>query len=143
MTTHLRADKKILRAADANYNRAKEGLRTVEDILRFVYSDRRLTPEIKRLRHELTAVFRGKPIWSTMICARDAASDIGAPVDRLEMQRTGTDDLVYAGLGRTKESVRVLEEICKICDPCLVPSLKRIRYSLYSLEKKIVRALAR
>jgi hypothetical protein len=144
MQTHNnKRDSGLLRAADANYNRAKEGLRTVEDVFRFVYEDRRLTPEIKRLRHELTSIFQNKPTWKSMVAARDAVSDIGASVDSLEMSRSSADDLVLAGLGRAKESIRVLEELCKIFDPESVEPLKRLRYATYTVEKKIVRALTR
>jgi thiamine-phosphate pyrophosphorylase len=45
----------ILRVLDAAANRAREGLRTVEDHVRFVLDDRHLTRQCKQLRHDLTA----------------------------------------------------------------------------------------
>ena len=46
----------ILRVLDAAANRAGEGLRVVEDYVRFVLDDRHLTSLCKQLRHDLTAV---------------------------------------------------------------------------------------
>jgi hypothetical protein len=45
----------VLRVLDAAANRAREGLRTVEDYVRFVLDDRHLTGQCKQLRHDLTA----------------------------------------------------------------------------------------
>ncbi|MEN6495839.1 MAG: hypothetical protein ABFD16_16275, partial [Thermoguttaceae bacterium] len=43
----------VLRVLDAAWNRAREGLRVVEDYTRFVLDDRHLTEQLKQLRHEL------------------------------------------------------------------------------------------
>ena len=44
-----------LRVLDAAANRAREGLRVVEDYVRFVLDDQYLTELCKQLRHDLTA----------------------------------------------------------------------------------------
>ena len=44
----------VLRVLDAAANRAREGLRVVEDYVRFVLDDRHLTGLCKQLRHDLT-----------------------------------------------------------------------------------------
>ena len=46
----------LLRVLDAAANRAREGLRVVEDYVRFVLDDQHLTELCKQLRHDLTAV---------------------------------------------------------------------------------------
>ena len=46
----------VYRVLDANYNRAVEGLRVVEEFARFVISDPRITSELKQLRHQLGVV---------------------------------------------------------------------------------------
>ncbi len=46
----------LLRILDAAANRAREGLRVVEDYVRFALDDRHLTEQLKRLRHDLAAV---------------------------------------------------------------------------------------
>jgi hypothetical protein len=52
----------LLRIVDAAANRAAEGLRVVEDSVRFRLDDRHLTELCKTLRHDLTAaIASGKP----------------------------------------------------------------------------------
>ena len=46
----------MLRVLDAAGNRAREGLRVVEDYVRFVLDDRHLTDQLKRLRHDLAGL---------------------------------------------------------------------------------------
>ena len=48
-------DHAAIRVLDASLNRATEGLRVVEDYVRFVLDDRHLTEQLKRLRHDLAA----------------------------------------------------------------------------------------
>ncbi len=43
------------RIIDANFNRAAEGLRTIEDYIRFDVEDLSLLTRLKHLRHDLTA----------------------------------------------------------------------------------------
>ena len=43
----------LFRIIDANYNRAKEGLRVCEDIARFILNDKALSAGFKRARHTL------------------------------------------------------------------------------------------
>src|SRR5258706_9772902 len=45
----------LLRILDANFNRAREALRTVEDYARFVLDNASLSGELKQLRHDLSA----------------------------------------------------------------------------------------
>ena len=50
-----RAEKKaILRALDANCNRAREGFRVAEDVARFILNDAPLLGRIKKLRHSVS-----------------------------------------------------------------------------------------
>ena len=52
-------DRASLRILDANFNRAREALRVVEDYARFVLNDAAACGAIKQLRHELADVTRG------------------------------------------------------------------------------------
>ena len=47
-------ESKFLRVIDANFNRAKEGLRVCEDVCRFWLDEEVLTKKFKSLRHRLT-----------------------------------------------------------------------------------------
>ena len=43
----------VLRIIDANLNRALEGLRIIEEIVRFILQDKRLTGYLKAIRHQI------------------------------------------------------------------------------------------
>ena len=128
-------NKKVLRMIDANYNRAKEALRVVEDIYRFLYEDKNLSRRAKTLRHSLTEPFKNKRIYKKMLRQRHSSKDLGRGIHRLEMKRKNIEDILFANLQRSKESARVLEELFKIIDEKSVGKFKRLRYNLYSFEK--------
>jgi thiamine-phosphate pyrophosphorylase len=62
-------DSRAIRVLDASLNRATEGLRVVEDYVRFVLDDRHLTEQFKRLRHDLAAAGSTLP-WAERHAAR-------------------------------------------------------------------------
>lgn len=132
----------ILRAIDANGNRAKEGLRVVEDVFRFVYAHNALRRRIRLVRHAVRACIQRLDAHNIITC-RDSRADAGKHVDAVEMPRRHIQDVVYANMQRAKESCRVLEELCKIIEPAVVPAIKKIRYQLYALEKDIALVCAR
>ena len=49
------------RMIDANLNRAREAIRTIEDVARFGWSDALLAGEAKSLRHALQAAVAALP----------------------------------------------------------------------------------
>ena len=132
--------KKIFRVIDANFNRAKEGLRVCEDICRFFLNNQKLTQEYKALRHELTGVVQ-KLKMAEVIRARDVQRDVGKRTIAAELKRERTGDIFYANSQRAKESIRVLEEFSKLLNIRLSQGLKKIRYKVYELEQKIVKGL--
>ncbi len=60
----------ILRILDAAANRAREGLRVVEDYVRFACDDRHLTEQLKRLRHELANAMSRLPAGHCLAARR-------------------------------------------------------------------------
>jgi thiamine-phosphate pyrophosphorylase len=120
-----------LRTIDANFNRFKEGLRVVEDILRYEFNSP-LAKEIKKLRHIKL------PNYEEIILSRDAHNDILKPTISSELERKNIKDLIISNLKRAQESSRVLEEAYKLIDSTTSESFKNIRYKLYSLEKEIL-----
>ena len=133
-------DKKILRVIDANYNRAKEGLRVVEDIFRFITQSDKLRKDIRAMRHALKDIFSRQTI-NKAILERDSITDPGKPTDALELSRKNYQDVLYANLQRVKESLRVLEEFAKIISPKDVAAIKDLRYKAYTVEKAIIKKL--
>ena len=130
-------NQKILRILDANFNRAKEGLRVCEDVCRFILDDRSKTRQFKTLRHRLSARISVLPFGKLMEC-RDINGDVGKSSTAVELKRTNVSDIFYANSQRSKESLRVLEEFAKLLNPDLAEDLKKIRYQIYALEKKVI-----
>lgn len=130
-------NRNILRVIDVNLNRAKEGLRVVEDILRFIYQQDTLRKKIRTLRHGLDLIACDK-IAKQAIIERDAKNDLGKRLDSLESNRNSVTDILYSNLQRVKESLRVLEEFLKLTTPAKTAAIKNLRYKLYTLEKSIL-----
>ena len=133
-------DKKMRRVIDANFNRAKEGLRVCEDLCRFFINQKEMTRKYKDVRHKLTEIIK-KWDLGEIIGARDIEGDVGRRSSKSELQRTKANDIFYANSQRVKESIRVLEEFSKIFDRKAAENLKKLRYKIYSIEKDFVRSL--
>ncbi len=130
-------EKHFWRIIDANYNRAKEGLRVCEDICRFVWGQKAFTAKLKRIRHEVTEKILQLPL-DYIVTSRDIREDVGKGSTASEFKREGVKEVFYANMQRVKESLRVLEEITKIYKVALAQDFKNIRYQLYEIEKKII-----
>ena len=128
-----------MRILDANFNRAKEGLRVCEDICRFVYDARKLTQDYKRLRHRLTDLVANFGL-KKLLAGRNIVADVGKASTPVELKRRDVDDIFYANSQRVKESIRVLEEFAKLFhNGRAAQELKKMRYAVYELERKIVK----
>lgn len=132
-------NKSVDRIIDANFNRAKEGLRVCEDVCRFWLDDSSLTRSLKNCRHELTKILDIQ-LLEKLLASRDIERDVGRGTIRAESKRTQMSDVIYANFQRVKESVRVLEEIMKLKNSKISIRLKKLRYKVYELEKKISKA---
>jgi len=129
--------KKILRIIDANVNRATEGLRVAEDIVRFVLDDGKLTSKLKNVRHELVKTLRLGFDKLILAQGRDVKGDVGAGRStKSEGRRKDILDVFMANIKRAEESVRVFEELSKLFDAKLGPKFKKIRFELYDIEQK-------
>ncbi len=126
------------RILDANFNRAKEGLRVCEDISRYVWDDKILTRSFKETRHGLTTAVEGLGILN-VVAARDVKADVGKPTTASESKRASLDAVFWANSQRVKESIRVLEEITKLINPQVAESIKILRYKVYVLEQKALK----
>jgi thiamine-phosphate pyrophosphorylase len=131
-------DKNIDRIIDANFNRAKEGIRVCEDVCRFILDAKRLTRSYKDARHELTDIISSLTI-TKIIRSREIAKDVGRKSTAVEFKRREIKDIFYANSQRAKESIRVLEEFTKLKDKGLAEGLKKLRYKIYALEKKVTK----
>lgn len=131
--------KNIYRVIDANLNRAREGLRVVEEVARFIWEDKKLSRKLKNLRHSLTRISLENFDQKLLIQCRDSLGDLGAKGMGLhEGKRKDVKGIVHANLRRTEEALRVLEEFGKIIKKGSAEKFKRLRFKLYTLEKEIL-----
>lgn len=121
-----------LRILDANLNRLREGIRVIEDILRYSFNEKALALKLKNLRHSCKL----KNLHS-LLNSRDSQNDVLKTSIPQEQIRKGLKDIVVANFKRTQESARVLEEILKLQKIEESEQFKNIRYALYVLEKEI------
>lgn len=129
---------RIARVIDANANRLREGLRVVEEIARLVLNNARLTNALKEKRHAVEDLVDQLAFSKeTLLSARDSEEDVG--LDRVfdESSRKDCEDILWANIRRSQESCRVLEEFSKLYNEHIPVSFKKIRFSLYTLEKEI------
>jgi thiamine-phosphate pyrophosphorylase len=129
--------KETYQIVDVNLNRAREGLRVVEEIARFVLKDKNLTDGIRSQRHELSDVFKELDL----VKFRDASNDLG---------RTGKFDAYSCkniregarkNFKRAEEGCRVIEELSKLFNGEISVKVKEIRFRIYDLEKELMNRL--
>ncbi len=125
----------ILRILDACANRAREGLRVVEDYCRFVLDDAFLSGELKRLRHDLTTALAGLPA-AHLLEARETQRDVGAGIStEAEGKRDSLAAVALANWKRLQEALRSLEEYGKTHTAELGRAMEQLRYRSYTLER--------
>ncbi|MCP4189413.1 MAG: thiamine phosphate synthase [Planctomycetaceae bacterium] len=125
-----------MRIIDVNANRAAEGLRVVEEYLRFVKQDPWLAQHCKQIRHDLTAKIG--QLDSQRVSARDTSRDVGRVLTtEKEFQRGSLHDVAIASLNRVQQAMRCLEEYGKLTNPVAAASFETLRYQSYELESAI------
>jgi len=123
----------LFRVIDANINRLKEGIRVVEDILRYKENNKELASKLKTLRHK-AYIQENKQLLQH----RDSINDVLRPSTESEQNRVTLEDILTANFKRAEESARVLEELYKLEDINYSETFKTIRYELYNLEKEVL-----
>lgn len=126
-----------LRVIDAAANRAGEGLRVVEDYVRFVLDDRFLTTALKEFRHQFSA-WLSRFAWSDRLAARETQADVGTQLTACaERPRQNPTDLLAANFLRVEEALRSLEEFAKLLDPEAAAGFEQLRYRAYTLQRAV------
>jgi len=123
----------LFRVIDANINRLKEGIRVVEDIMRYRDNNKELSSKLKLLRHKAKI-----DETTELLTYRDSLNDVLRPTTKSELNRTDIKSIILANFKRAEESSRVLEELFKLHNNKYSENFKHIRYELYNLEKEIV-----
>jgi thiamine-phosphate pyrophosphorylase len=128
----------VFRVLDANLNRLREGLRVVEEYCRLVRNDKSFV-RLKEIRHLLQKLYPSK-LEALCLQARQADDDVGnQSFSSSESNRDDSRAVLRAGLKRSQEASRVIEEYAKIINEDDVSrKAKSLRFSLYTLEKKLL-----
>jgi len=123
----------LSRVVDANLNRLKEGIRVIEDIMRYRDNNKTLSKKLKELRHKS----RVQETYE-LLKYRDSINDVLRSSMQSELNRSDTLSILTANFKRGEESARVLEELYKLENIEYSENFKYIRYELYNLEKEII-----
>jgi len=131
-------DSAVARILDANFNRAREALRVLEEHARFALNDAATAERSKQTRHALADIAAALPI-AELIAARNVSGDVGTEISTpQEAARTTTRDVALAAAKRASEALRCLEEYAKLADPTAAAGLERLRYDTYEIEQALV-----
>ena len=129
-------DNRIAQLIDANLDRAREGLRVMEDWCRFGLKRNDFSKKIKDWRQQL-----GSHHLNVYKKARLTAEDPGIGLSHpLQKKRSNPEDIFIANSSRVQEALRVVEEFTRITNPKLSEVASNIRYETYEIEIKILNA---
>ena len=125
------------RIIDANFNRAREALRVIEDYCRFALNSAALAGRTKDLRHRLSSAI-SKFDNNKLLASRDTEGDIGiGQVAKITVERNEVADSLKAACKRLPEALRVITETIRPSNPGLATEIEQIRYAGYTLEKDV------
>ena len=127
-------DNRIAQLIDANLDRAREGLRVMEDWCRFGLNRSDFSIKIKEWRQQLGAhhhnIYR-----KARLTSEDPAKGVSHP---LQKQRSTPEEIFVANSSRVQEALRVIEEFTRKTDPMLSEIAAKIRYETYEIEIQVL-----
>lgn len=124
----------LYRILDANLDRAREGLRIVEEWCRFGLNNSELVETFKQLRQEL-ARWHAPELRAARNTPGDPGTDLTHPQ---EAERSSIQQVLQANLCRVEEALRVIEEYGKVYRAGMGAMAKQMRYQIYTLESRIL-----
>ena len=136
-----RTTRSVLRIVDANANRALEGIRVCEDVVRFHLEAPRMFQRLRALRHGVARAVTQLPIGAVaFVGSRNSGHDVGrrAPAFRV----ASLERMLFINLQRTKESLRTLEECSRLIAPRHTTRFQQLRFRTYEVERDLVLSLA-
>ncbi len=126
----------VAQLIDANLDRAREGLRVIEDWSRFGLNNKDFVIILKDCRQQL-----GQQHYEFYKRARSTSTDKGAGLKHpAQSNRSHPKEIVAANFARVQEALRVLEEFTRTTHPELSKISANIRYRIYDLEIDILKA---
>lgn len=129
----------VFRIIDANFNRAREALRVMEEFCRFALNSTRLSSRTKQLRHDLCLAISRLDAGGKLLASRDTPGDVGTDIklDR-QLGRADLKDSVTAASNRLTEALRTLAETIQTFDRPTAQAIENLRYLAYTLQKDIL-----
>jgi thiamine-phosphate pyrophosphorylase len=131
-------ERAVCRIIDANFNRAREAIRVIEEFCRFALNCAPLTERTKQFRHELCVAI-DKLDADRLVSSRDTTGDVGVDTAvESQLQRGSLNDCLTAACKRLPEALRSLAETIQTIDPSIARQIENLRYEAYTLEKDII-----
>ena len=127
----------VLRVIDANANRALEGLRVCEEIVRFYWEVPSAFRQLRALRHALAQEIRRLPVTpAELVRARESERDIGrrAPASSIG----SLERILLVNFQRAKEALRTLEECTRLLAPRRTARFQQLRFRTYQVERILI-----
>ncbi len=123
-------DLRIFQIIDANLDRAREGLRVLEDWARFGIGENNCVTRIKNFRQIL-----GKNHLEVYKQSRNYIEDQCKGLTHQEQtKRKKPEQIISSNAGRVQEALRVIEEFSRLQNNELSKIASEIRYEIYTLE---------
>ena len=128
-------DSRIYQIIDANLDRAREGLRVLEDWARFGVGANNFVAKIKNFRQIL-----GKNHLEIYKQSRNHIEDQYKGLTHQEQSKRRTpEQIISSNSARVQEALRVIEEFSRLHNHELSKIASEIRYEIYTLEIDILR----
>ena len=127
-------DLKISQIIDANLDRAREGLRVLEDWARFGLGLEKYVIKIKNFRQIL-----GKHHLEVYKKSRNHIEDQCKGLSHVEQNnRKSPAKIIRSNSARVQEALRVIEEFSRLNNKELAKIASEIRYEIYTLEVELL-----
>ena len=128
-------DLRTYQIIDANLDRAREGLRVLEDWARFGLGENDFVAKIKNFRQIL-----GKNHLEVYKQSRNHIEDqCKGLIHKEQLKRSTPEKIISSNAGRVQEALRVIEEFSRQHNDKLSKIASEIRYEIYSLEIDLLR----
>ena len=132
-TTNIE-DLRVYQIIDANLDRAREGLRVLEDWARFGLGKKKYVEKIKNFRQIL-----GKNHLEVYKQSRNHIEDKCKGLTHQEqINRKIPEQIISSNSGRIQEALRVIEEFSRIHNHNLSKIASEIRYEIYTIETELL-----
>ncbi|MBS4016513.1 MAG: thiamine phosphate synthase [Candidatus Latescibacteria bacterium] len=120
---------------DVNFNRVSEGIKAIEDLIRFYFQDQQSLHRIRKAKQNLWKNF--STLRKQVVFSRQSEKDLGRKI-RFDIHKRGNIvDILTVNFKRSQEASRILEELFKLINTKHAGFFKDLRFTLYDLEKRL------